>query len=352
MRKGAVKKYTVLHVKQHGGVILSCTATDFTAHFKPDDIVTVRINGGEYDMPVCRNYSEVDTAEFVIVIDENDDDVTMSVNNGSFVERIGLARRGDDGWVLSENVKTPVTLSVSLKVRGGYSSEKLIRTNKREDYPHLTDEQYANFRAVNYGNLRKNVLFRSSSPIDPAIGRNREADAAAEKYGVKTVINLADKQSAAINYPGYNETYCSGCDTLFVSLEYDHEKESYGRSLAESFRFIASHKAPYLIHCKEGKDRTGVAAALCEALAGAFVGDIKEDYLLTFKYFFGTEGMSERYESIWQGNLRKILCSLFGVRELYDGELSSLARGYLIKNGMTEDEIDRLVSVLTGDDVR
>ena len=40
---------------------------------------------------------------------------------------------------------------------------------------------------------------------------------------------------------------------------------------------MASHEGPYLIHCTEGKDRTGFVSALLECLIGAGA----ESYLLS-----------------------------------------------------------------------
>ena len=46
----------------------------------------------------------------------------------------------------------PIVATVTLKEAGGYADElsvrQLNRTNNREDYPELTDEQFANFRNI------------------------------------------------------------------------------------------------------------------------------------------------------------------------------------------------------------
>ena len=80
--------------------------------------------------------------------------------------------------------------------KGGYYDEwlihQLVRTNNREDYKHLSDAEFANFRNVATTGMGKNALYRSSSPINDEIGRNTYADKAAEAAGVKTFMNLAN----------------------------------------------------------------------------------------------------------------------------------------------------------------
>jgi protein tyrosine/serine phosphatase len=63
-------------------------------------------------------------------------------------------------------------------------------------------------------------------------------------------------------------------------------------------RFISETEGPYLIHCKEGKDRTGFVIAVIECLAGASWQEIKEDYLKTYINFFKIETSDPLYERI------------------------------------------------------
>lgn len=69
---------------------------------------------------------------------------------------------------------------MELEEKNGYHEEfqvyNLIRTNNREDYADLSDEDYCNFRAVKGGKIKEGVLYRSSSPIDPFMKRDKYAD--------------------------------------------------------------------------------------------------------------------------------------------------------------------------------
>ena len=82
-------------------------------------------------------------------------------------------------------------MRLHLKEKQGYLEEyntwNLTHTDARKDYADLSDEGFAKFSAFSVTGMKENVLYRSSSPVEPAIGRNEYAMAAMEKAGVKTV---------------------------------------------------------------------------------------------------------------------------------------------------------------------
>ena len=57
---------------------------------------------------------------------------------------------------------------------------------------------------------------------------------------------------------------------------YGAEVETYG---AFRMRAVASEGAPALVHCVNGKDRTGVACAVLMRIAGFHPDDVMADYL-------------------------------------------------------------------------
>ena len=173
-----------------------------------------------------------------------------------------------------------VTVLFSMVQKQGYVDEYALhqllnsRTDKREDYPQLTDAEYANFRAVETTGMGKGTLYRSSSPVNPKLNRNREADAALREAQIRTVINLADSENEMEQYEGFDTTYYACCDIIALDMGMDFRTEDYQRKLADGLRFIGAHEGPYLIHCNEGKDRTGFVVAILEALMGADAGEI------------------------------------------------------------------------------
>ena len=50
---------------------------------------------------------------------------------------------------------------------------------------------------------------------------------------------------------------------------------------------MTEHSGPCLIHCVEGKDRTGFVCALMLALAGASAQEIIDDYMITYYNYYG-----------------------------------------------------------------
>ena len=192
--------------------------------------------------------------------------------------------------------------------------------------------------------MGKGTLFRSSSPVNPALNRNREADEAMLGSLVKTVLNLSDSDETLRTYPDYALTYYAGCRIIALNMPIDLSSENYHESLANGFRFLAGQEGPYLIHCKEGKDRTGFAAAVLECLMGAGADEVTQDYMLTYYNFYGIEPGSEQYASIASGNIEAALAEVFGIRSIRDGgtDLSACAKQYLLRIGLTEDDIASL----------
>lgn len=98
-------------------------------------------------------------------------------------------------------------LEFTMAEKAGYLEEYEIRnidslrTNERDDY--ASDEVFANFRPVVMGDIPAGILYRSSSPVNPELGRNSYADKLAEAAGIKTVLNLADSLEVLEAYEGY-----------------------------------------------------------------------------------------------------------------------------------------------------
>ena len=148
---------------------------------------------------------------------------------------------------------------LSLKESAEQWAKTIIRqssfSNDRADYPKLSDAEYANFRAAETRGMGAGTLFRSSSPIDPALNRSAEADAALFEAQVRTVVNMADSEETMRQYADYSLTHYAACDVLALDMGTDFADADFRQKLTEGLRFIASHDGPYLIHCKEGKDR-------------------------------------------------------------------------------------------------
>ena len=343
---------TVTEIQKYGNLVLSMKGSELLSQgYAYGDIVTVTLNGQELEMPVGSNYSDVDQGSMIcrVVIkpDTNEDTIILAINMGDLATTTAIAEKekieADPGYVWHYSVEEPVTVSFAMKEQGGYYDQwvmhQLVRSENREDYPDLTDEAYANFRAVTTTGIGAGKLYRSSSPVNPEINRNHQADAAAEKAGVKTFVNLADAEETMKGYEGFADSYYSKQNYICLNLGVDFSSEEFRHGLAEGLRFIAKGEAPFLVHCNEGKDRAGFVSAVIEALMCASADEITADYMVTFFNYYGVQPGTEQYDIIASSNIQKSLAAAFGMESLSSGNLQESCVSYLESIGLTADEI-------------
>ena len=348
---------------KYGNLFCDCKAETFINElgFNWADIVTVNINGQALDLPVVPTYSYVDAGNPAIIVGMTDETgaptgyVSFAINMGNFTDAYGIATKetneaGEWWWTAKEGVTFPLEITFELKEKDGYRTQyimhELARTNERVDYSHLTDEQFANFRAVATTGMGENKLFRSSSPINPEIGRNTYADAAIEAAGVKTIVNLADNEADAAAYEGYADTYYAGRRVVCLCLGVDFKAADFGEGVANGLRFMIANDGPFLIHCTEGKDRAGFVSAILECLMGASYQEVVADYMTTYYNYYGIEEGTDKYNAIAESNIIASLKAAFGTDDLPKANLAECAYNYLLGVGMDAEEIDALKNVL------
>ena len=343
---------TVADIQKYGNLALSIPGTEFLAQgYAYGDVVIATINGVDYEMPVGSNFSDVEQGAMIcrVVVkpDTNEDYMILAINMGDLATTTGIATKekieADPGYVWHYNVEEPVSVSFTMKEQGGYYDQwvmhQLVRSENREDYPNLTDEQFANFRAVTTTGMGEGKLYRSSSPVNPEINRNKEADAAAAAAGIKTFVNLADNEETMKGYEGFDESYYSKQAVICLNLGVDFAADDFKAGLAEGVRFIAAGEAPFLVHCNEGKDRAGFTSAVLEALLGATAEEISADYMVTYYNYYNVELGTEQYDVIVASNIQKSLAAAFGMTSIFDGDLQAAAVNYLTGIGLSAEEI-------------
>ncbi len=351
-----------LWTTKYGNLYCDCSAENFinVLGFNWADIVTVNINGQALDLPVVPTYSYVDAGSPAIIVGQTETGaptgyVSFAINMGNFTDAYGIATKETDAdgnwwWTAKDGVTFPLEITFELKDAGGYRAEyimhELVRTNERADYADLTDEQFANFRAIATTGMGENKLYRSSSPINPELARNGYADAAIEAAGVKTIVNLADNQEDANAYEGFADTYYAGQNATYLCLGVDFKAADFGEGLANGLRFVIANEGPYLIHCTEGKDRAGFVSAILECLMGASYQEVVADYMTTYYNYYGIEEGTEKYNAVAESNIIASLKTAFATDDLPKANLAECARNYLLGIGMTDAEIDSLIEVL------
>jgi len=351
------EEVTVIDIQKYGNLMLSLPGSELLARgFAYGDIVNVTINGQVYEMPIGSNFSDVDQGSMIcrVVIKEDlgEDYIVLAINMGDFATTAGIATKekieADPGfvWHYNEGVAEPVAVAIEMKEPGGYYDQwvmhQLVRSENREDYPGLTDAEFANFRAVEMGDIAPGRLYRSSSPVNPEINRSAYADEAAKAAGVKTFINLADNEETLLGYEGFHDSYYSQQNRIALNLGVDFAAEDFRAGLAKGLRFIGTQEGPYLVHCNEGKDRAGFVSAILECLMGAAEEEIVADYMVTFYNYYGVEPGTEQYEIVANSNIRKSLCTAFGLASLEGADLRLCAEAYLAGIGLTQAEINSL----------
>lgn len=343
---------TVAEIQKYGNLVLSVTGTEFLAlGYDYGDIVTVTLNGQEFDMPVGSNYADVDQGSMIcrVVVkpDTDEDYMILAINMGDLATTALIAEKekteADPGYLWHYLVDEPVPVAFAMKEKGGYYDQwvmhQLTRSENREDYPDLTDAEYANFRVISTTGVGEGKLYRSSSPVNPEINRNHEADAAAQDAAVRTFINLADNEETMKGYEGFAESYYSKQNIIGLNLGVDFAADDFKAGLADGLRFIAANDAPYLVHCNEGKDRAGFVSAVLEALMGASAEEITADYMVTYYNYYGVQPGTEQYDVIAASNIQKSLAAAFEMDSIFEGDLQAAAVNYLSNIGLSAEEI-------------
>ena len=344
-------------IAKYGNVSLSITVEDFfELGFSEADLVTVKFLDNELTLPVIPTYSYVDSGSPAIIAALDADgqptgSLALAINMGNFADVYGIATKitNEDKtyyWVPQEGVTFPITVFFELSEKEGYMAEYLLhelnRTNNRTDYGNLTDAEFANFRGITTTGMGTGKLYRTSSPINPELNRSTYADKALEKAGVTVIMNLADSETEAAGYEGFDSTYYSKQNVVYLNLGVDFSEKSFQDGLAAGLRFFAENPGVYAVHCNEGKDRAGFVSALLECLMGATYEEVIADYMVTYYNYYGIEPGTDKYTAIANSNIVKTLQNAFGVKDLTTANLAAEAAEYINEIGLSSVEIAKL----------
>ena len=138
-------------------------------------------------------------------------------------------------------------------------------------------------------------------------------------------------------------------EEYFVSF-FD-EYESKPKNL-EALKQLPSYPAPYLVHCMEGKDRTGYVCALLEGLCGATYEEIVADYLVTYDNYYRVTPTKDPSLCKTLVSLRLNPCLMHYANvsdeaQLPNVDYSKAFANYLLSHGMTQQQLDALIQALT-----
>ena len=106
---------------------------------------------------------------------------------------------GEGTWEefeMTDSSKVTVTLNEKGKFIDVQELYALSYSDERSDFD--SDIKFANFRVVNGGELKTDLIYRSASPCDNQHNRAAYANKFAEQYGIKFVLNLSDNEEKYI----------------------------------------------------------------------------------------------------------------------------------------------------------
>ena len=343
---------------KYGNVYTDLSAEKFITEmgYTWGDFVTVKFLDEELILPVIPTYSYVESGKPAIIVEKSEKgtpkgNVALAINMGNFGQTYKMAKKitASDGswhWEAFDGVKFPIQVTFDMQEKGGYMAEYLLhdltRTNDRADYPALSDADFANFREIKVSGLAPKTLYRTSSPINPELGRHTYTRPYLEDAGVTVIMNLADDEVTAKSYPGFVGSYYAEQKVIYLNLGVDFAAEDFKSGLANGLRFFAENPGVYAVHCTEGKDRAGFVSALLACLAGAEFDEVVEDYMKTYVNYYGVEKGSEKYNAIAESNIIKTLKNAFKTEQIETCALSDAAAEYIKSIGLTDGEIAQL----------
>ena len=339
--KGIVSSYN-----KYDGAMLDLTKKDLAnAGITLGDIVSITIDGKTFDVPYYDGYY-TRVGEYLLVAYPSYHSLCFTASNtGLPTELRGLEGRD---------------VTVRLKEKGGcylvQMAMSMKYSNDRSYYADITDAEFANARAVTAGNIASGVLHRSSTPFTNITNRAFYASDYLKSQKVATVLNLADTEKNMQGYdmPAYSRTLWEGGNVILCPLKADPTADDYNNRLIKALKELPSHPAPYLVHCLEGKDRTGYVCALLEGLCGATYEEIVFDYLLTYDNYYKVNlgNKPEVCSILVMLKLNPCLMFYAGVNDeaqLPDVDYAKAFSNYLLSHGMSQQQIDALVRALTTD---
>ena len=334
-------KGAVTEPDKYGNLATDILSKDlYAAGYQMGDLLKVTIGETTFEAPFVGAYSDVAVGAKLVRAPAAGTTAIIAINHGDLATEAKAV--------------AGTKITVSLAKAAGYLDEyearnvDRFRTNVRDDY--ASDEVFANFRPIVMGDIAEGVLYRSSSPVNPELGRNTYVDALIKDAGVKTVVNLADSEETMKAYEGYAESYYATLNVIPLNMGVDFKADDFKTKLAEGLIYMTEHEGPYLFHCTEGKDRAGFTAILLEALMGGKLDEIVADYMQSYVNYYHIETGTAKYD-VNAKIAEQMLCQIAGVDEgadLTTVDLVKAAEDYLAGAGMTAEQIGALKDVLSG----
>ncbi|MBQ9705998.1 MAG: tyrosine-protein phosphatase [Paludibacteraceae bacterium] len=332
----------IVSYNEFGAAMLSFTEEDMTkAGFSLGDVVAIALKDTELVMPYYDGFYSA-TGEYICVGYPGYPSVCFTANNTG-LPSIFMGREGE-------------AVAVKMKEKGGRLDVQTALGMKykyvRNEYP--SDEAFANARSVRAGNIAEGRLHRSSSPFSNEISRAQYVADYLEQQGVVTVLNLTDNQAKMASYdmPAYSRQLWESGNVILCPLKADPTVDAFNTPLIAALIDMSSRPGPYVVHCTEGKDRTGYVCALLEGLCGATYQEMVDDYLKTYEnyYFITPTDSPDVCRTLLALRLNPCLMYYAGIDNealLPDVNFAEAFAAFMLEHGMTRQQLDSLIQTLT-----
>lgn len=359
----SIADYPIEHEMEYGGVYIKIAIDDFNAlGFSFGDSIDLTFDNGRKleDIPYYNGYY-VDAGEPLLIGYPGYEYIKATINYGQDLWdefSLKVPANVEGLWkkaVLEEHNTATITLHEKGKYLPIQEASDIHYFDERERYD--SDAMFANFRSMNLGKLKRDVIYRSASPCDNQHNRAPYVDALIREAGVKTILDLADNEVKIEKYiarddfasPYFLSLYDSD-QVIPIALNMNYLSDDFGMKIVQGFNLMAEKEGPYLIHCTEGKDRTGFVAMLIEALAKASYEEIEADYMKTYANYYRIDKSNdkEKYQIILERNLDGMIAFMVndaGI-DFKNCDLSIYAENYLQRCGMSEEQIQALKGCL------
>jgi len=264
------------------------------------------------------------------------------------------------------------TMTIELNEKGKYLVEQeTFSTSYSDDRnTYTTNEEFANFRAMEVSTMKKGLFYRGASPVDNQHNRAGYANELIKEANVGFILDLADSEEEMESYiakEGFDSEYALNLyengNIKLLDMGVDFTSRVFQEKLADGLTELVKHEGPYYIHCTEGKDRTGFVCYLLEALSGAEYDELEGDYMVTYQNYYGINKVDSeaKYDAIVDLRFKDFINLLTPTHDgSYLGDrgpennlfmstnsnLKEAAKEYLIEGGMNEVDVNKLIEIV------
>ncbi len=338
----------VMHETEFGGVYVDMTIDEFNSiGFEFGDSVDIAFSNGYRldDIPYYNGYYTKDGYPLIVGY-PGYPYIDVAISYGDSMWEVAGLSEGD-------------TATITLHKKGEYldvqNARNLHYSDERSDY--ASDMIFANFRSIVAGDIAQDRLYRSASPCDNQHNRAGYADALCREASIGFILNLADTEERVEGYISsydFNSPYFlslyNDSNVILCGLNTRYHSKDFMDGLSNGLRELSTHEGPYLVHCTEGKDRTGFICIVLESLCGASYYEILNDYMITYENYYGVTRLSDpaKFDILSNDVFVPLIRFIIPDEEVDPKtvDLKACAEEYLRTCGMTDEEIEKLRSCL------